>query len=122
MSANGWFGIVDRLTSMQAFAKTVELGSLTAAATAMGISPQMVGKHVGALEERLGTQLLRRTTRRQSLTETGQAFYERCRVILAEIETAEALARDLGASPRGRLRIGAPVNYGASKVAKWRRW
>lgn len=117
MSANGWFGIVDRLTSMQAFAKTVELGSLTAAATAMGTSPQMVGKHVGALEERLGTQLLRRTTRRQSLTETGQVFYERCRVILAETEAAEALARDLGARPRGRLRIGAPVNYGAGKVA-----
>ena len=117
MSPNEWFAIVDRLTSMQAFAKTVELGSLTAAATAMGTSPQMVGKHVGALEERLGVQLLRRTTRRQSLTETGQAFYERCRVILAETEAAEALARDLGARPRGRLRIGAPVNYGAIKVA-----
>lgn len=108
---------MDRLTGMQAFAKAVELGSLTAAAAALGTSPQMVGKHVAALEERLGAQLLRRTTRRQSLTDVGRAFYERCRVILAETEAAEALTRDFGATPRGRLRVGAPVNYGACRVA-----
>lgn len=108
---------MDRLTGMLAFARAAELGSLTAAAAAIGISPQMVGKHVTALEERLGAQLLRRTTRRQRLTDVGQAFYERCRVILAETEAAEALTRDLGATPRGRLRISAPVNYGSCRVA-----
>ncbi len=109
--------MMDRLTSMAAFVKAVDLGSFTAAATALGSSPQMIGKHVGLLEERLGAQLLRRTTRRQSPTELGQAFYERCRLILAEAEAAEALVHDLSVAPRGRLRVSAPVNFGACRVA-----
>ncbi|RYC29695.1 LysR family transcriptional regulator [Lichenibacterium minor] len=108
---------MDRLTSMAVFVKAVDLGSFTAAAAALGCSSQMVGKHVGYLEVRLGAQLLRRTTRRQSLTEVGSAFYERCRVILAETEAAEALMQDLTATPRGRLRVSAPVNFGACTVA-----
>ena len=108
---------MDRLTSMAVFVKAVDLGSFTAAANTLGCSSQMVGKHVGHLESRLGTQLLRRTTRRQSLTEVGLAFYERCRVILAETEAAEALMQDLAAIPRGRLRVSAPVNFGACTVA-----
>lgn len=108
---------MDRVTSMGVFVKTVDLGSLTAAATALGLSPQMVGKHVGFLEARLGAPLLRRTTRRQSLTAIGQAFYERCRIILYDIETAEALVHDMSATPRGRLRVSAPVNFGACRLA-----
>ena len=108
---------MDRLTSMAVFVKAVDLGSFTAAATALGSSSQMVGKHVGFLEARLGAQLLRRTTRRQSLTEVGLAFYERCRIILAEAEAAESLMQDLSATPRGRLRVSAPVNVGACTVA-----
>ncbi len=102
---------------MGVFVKTVDLGSLTAAAIALGMSPQMVGKHLGFLEARLGTPLLRRTTRRQSLTEIGRAFYDRSRSILAEVEMAEALAQDMSASPRGRLRVSAPVNFGACRLA-----
>ncbi len=108
---------MDRLTSMGAFVRAVDLGSLTAAATALGISPQMVGKHVDSLEARLGAPLLRRTTRRQSLTDIGQAFYERSRIILAEMEVAEALVHDMSATPRGRLRVSAPVNFGACRLA-----
>ena len=108
---------MDRVTSMSVFVKTVDLGSLTAAATALGLSPQMVGKHVGFLEARLGAPLLRRTTRRQSLTDIGQAFYQRCRVILADMEAAEALVHDMSATPRGRLRVSAPVNFGACRLA-----
>ncbi len=83
----------------------------------MGLSSQMVGKHVGLLEERLGTELIRRTTRKQSLTAIGQAFYERCRSILAEADAAEALAHDLSATPRGRLRVNAPTTFGARCLA-----
>ena len=108
---------MDRITSMAVFVKTVDLGSLTAAATALGMSPQMVGKHVGFLETRLGASLLRRTTRRQSLTPIGQAFYERSRLILAEVEVAEALVHDMSATPRGRLRVSAPINFGACRLA-----
>jgi DNA-binding transcriptional LysR family regulator len=79
---------MDGLTSMDVFVKAADLGSFTAAGSALGLSSQMVGKHVSMLEDRLGAQLLYRSTRRQSLNAIGQVFYERCRVVLAEIEAA----------------------------------
>ena len=109
--------MIDRLTSMAVFAKAADLGSFTAAAAALDMSPQMVGKHVSLLEERLGTELIRRTTRRQSLTDIGRAFHERCRLILAETEAAERLGTDGGRVPRGRLRVNAPVTFGALRIA-----
>ncbi|AGT10917.1 transcriptional regulator, LysR family (plasmid) [Paracoccus aminophilus JCM 7686] len=87
-----------------------------AAAGAMDISPQMVAKHVVHLETRLGTVLLSRTTRRQSLTEIGRSSYERCKLILAETETAETLAREMRRQPKGLLRISAPVTFGSSAL------
>lgn len=108
---------MDRLTSMAVFVRTADLGSFTAAASALGLSSQMVGKHVGMLEERLGAQLIHRTTRHQSLTEIGEAFYERCRSILAEAEAAESLVHDLSTTPRGRLRVNAPMAFGACRLA-----
>ena len=108
---------MDRLTSMAVFVKTADSGSFAAAALAFGISPQMAGKHVGTLEERVGARLINRTTRRQSLTEIGQIFYERCKSLLADAEAAESVAQELSASPRGRLRITAPVTFGACCLA-----
>src|SRR5260221_4503856 len=107
-----WFLIMDRLTSMAMFVKAVEAGSFAAASPALGLSSPMIGKHVRFLEERLGIRLLNRTTRRQSLTEVGRAFYERCKLVLAEAEAAEALAQDLQTIPRGRLRVNAPISFG----------
>lgn len=103
---------MDRLTSMAVFVKAVDLGSFAAAADALGITGPMVGKHVRFLEERLGTRLLNRTTRRQSLTDFGRAYYERCRLILAEAEAADALAADQLPEPRGKLRVTMPVHFG----------
>jgi DNA-binding transcriptional LysR family regulator len=77
----------------------------------------MAGKHVRSLEDRLGTPLMRRSTRRQSLTDAGRLFYERCRRVLSEVEAAEAVVEDVSAAPRGRLRISAPVGFGATKLA-----
>ncbi len=108
---------MDRLASMGVFVKAADLGSFTAAAAALGISSQMVGKHVSFLEQRLGAQLLQRTTRQQSLTTIGEAFYERCRAIIADAEAAELLVNDLSTTPRGRLRINAPITFGAVCVA-----
>ncbi|WP_341312110.1 LysR family transcriptional regulator [Paraburkholderia sp. IMGN_8] len=108
---------MDRLTSMAVFVKTADSGSFAAAALAFGISSQMAGKHVSTLEERVGARLLNRTTRRQSLTEIGQIFYERCKALLADVEAAESVAQDLSSSPRGRLRITAPVTFGACCLA-----
>lgn len=108
--------MIDRLTSMQAFVVAAESGSYASAALRLGMSPQMVAKHVSALELRLGARLLNRTTRRQSLTELGSAYYERCKHILAEAEEADSLAQIMSATPRGRLRISAPVTFGAHSL------
>lgn len=108
---------MDRLTSMAVFTKAVELGSFTAAAEVLQMSPQLVGKHVQDIEQRLGVRLLNRTTRRQSLTDFGRAFYERTKIILAEVEIAENLAEETRAAPRGKLRINAPVSFGMRTLA-----
>ncbi|MDR3488569.1 MAG: LysR family transcriptional regulator [Bradyrhizobium sp.] len=108
---------MDRLFSMTVFVKAVETGSFSAAAEALRMSPQLVGKHVQTLEQHLGVRLLNRTTRRQHLTDIGATFYERARIILAEVEAAEGLAAETRATPRGRLRINAPVTFAIHALA-----
>lgn len=109
--------IVDRLTSMAVFVKSADLGSFAGAAEAMGISPQMVAKHVVFLEDRLGTALLHRTTRRQSLTDVGRAYYDRCKQLLSEVEAAESVAKEMRSRPKGVLRVNAPMTFGAFSLA-----
>jgi len=103
---------MDRLESMEVFVRAVDLGSFAAAAAALDLSGPMVGKHVRFLEERLGMRLINRTTRRQSLTDFGRAYYDRCRIVLAEAEAADALAADQLAEPRGKLRVTMPAHFG----------
>ncbi|SFI56631.1 DNA-binding transcriptional regulator, LysR family [Phyllobacterium sp. CL33Tsu] len=103
---------MDRLSSMNAFVRAVDLGSFAAAADSLGLSAPMVGKHIQFLEHRLGARLLNRTTRRQSLTDFGKDYYERCRIILAETEAADALAEDQRSEPRGKLRVTMPTHFG----------
>lgn len=104
---------MDRLTSMSAFVMAAESGSYARAAERLGMSPQMVAKHVAALEHRLGARLLNRTTRRQSLTELGSAYYERCKHIVSEAQAADSLAQIMNDTPRGKLKISAPVTFGS---------
>lgn len=108
---------MDRLTSMAVFVKASDLGSFASAAEAMGMSPQMVAKHVVFLEDRLGATLLHRTTRRQSLTDVGRAYYDRCKLVLAEAEAADTLALDMRSKPKGVLRVNAPVTFGSFSLA-----
>jgi len=108
---------MDRLTGMSVFVRVVELGGFAAAAAELGLSATMVGKHVRAIEQRLGTRVLNRTTRRQSLTGAGQVYYERCKQLIADVEEAESSANELGAEPRGRLRVTSPVSFGARRLA-----
>ena len=108
---------MDKLAAMSAFVEIVERGSLTAAAKSLDKSLPTVVRTLSTLEEELGVTLLRRTTRRMSLTEEGTGYLERCRQILADVDEAEqALALD-EAAPRGRLRVTAPVRYGEMHVA-----
>ncbi|MEW6644830.1 MAG: LysR family transcriptional regulator [Pseudomonadota bacterium] len=103
---------MDITRAMQVFVSVVDAGSLIAAAHHCDMSATMVGNYVQALEARLGTRLLNRTTRRQHVTEFGQIYYERCIEILGLIADADALAQQTHAVPRGQLRITTSVTFG----------
>ena len=109
--------MLDNLTGLVVFAKVVEEGGFSKAATSLGISKASVSKQVSALEDHLGSRLLNRTTRRISLTEPGTLLYERCRRIVAEVDAAEREAGSLQSSPIGRLRICAGVSFGHLHLA-----
>jgi len=108
---------MDRLTSMSVFVKVADLGSFAAAAKELRLSPTMIGKHMRHLEERLGTRLINRSTRRQSLTELGRNYLDHCRHLLEEAEAGDALAEEALRAPRGRLRVAAPIAFGAHSLA-----
>lgn len=109
---------MDRLQSMRVLLKVVEQGSFAAAAQALEMSNAVVTRHVADLESHLGTRLLNRTTRRQSLTETGQAYLERVRGILADIDEAEAIATSHSKRITGTLRIYSHLGFGQVQLAQ----
>lgn len=103
---------MNQLEDMQIFVSTVDAGSFTAAADKLGLSKQFISRRIMALEERLGGRLLIRTTRKLSVTDTGRAYYERALKIIDEVNDAEQLVSSENTSPRGSLRISAPVSFG----------
>ncbi|KND59502.1 Transcriptional regulator, LysR family [Candidatus Burkholderia verschuerenii] len=109
---------MDRLTSLGVFVAAVEEGSFAAAVRRFGLSPAMAGKHVSEIEARLNARLLQRTTRRLSLTETGQAYYARSKQILDAFDDANREASDSHATARGVLRVAAPVTFGAMHLGQ----
>lgn len=104
---------MDRMTSMAVFATAAAEGSLSAAARRHGFSASMAGKHVAALEAEMGVRLMHRSTRSLALTEAGRTFLARCERILEEHAEARREAADTRDVVEGRLRIAAPVTYGA---------
>jgi DNA-binding transcriptional LysR family regulator len=109
---------MDRLTSMRVFSRVIEEGSFAAAARELNLSPAVVTRLVADLEEHLGVRLLNRTTRRLSLTDTGEAYLERVRHVLTEVEEAEALASASSAEPRGQLRVLCSPAFAVHQLAK----
>jgi DNA-binding transcriptional LysR family regulator len=109
---------MDKLASMKAFTKVVQHASFAAAARELRLSRSAVSKYVIDLERELGVQLLVRTTRNASPTENGQAYYERCIAILAEMEEADLAVSRLQAEPRGLLRINAPMSFGTLHLGR----
>lgn len=95
--------------AMRQFARVAELASFTQAAESLGCPKATVSATVQRLERQLGTRLLHRTTRRVQLTQDGQAFYERCKDVLADLEELEQLFLPTPAALRGRLRVDLPV-------------
>lgn len=106
-----------KIEQMRAFTQVVAAGGFAAAARQMGLSRSVVNKLVIALENDLGVQLLQRSTRVVSPTETGLAFYERCLEILTSLEAAERSVMQLHTEPKGRLRVNAPMTFGTMYLA-----
>ena len=102
---------------MNAFVRVVEKGSFAAAAQDLALTPSAVSKIVTRIEQRLGVQLLTRTTRRIALTPEGETYFRRCRDILAAIEAAEAEVASSGTSLQGHIRVSASTSVGRYQIA-----
>lgn len=100
-----------RLDAMQAFVRVAEMASFTRAADSLGLPKASVSTAVQQLEAWLGTQLLHRTTRRVQLTQDGQAFYERCQDLLADMDEVQHLFARTPQALRGRLRVDMPARF-----------
>ncbi len=109
---------MDKFEDLQAFVAVVEAGSFTAAADRLDTAKSAVSRRVSALEERLGVQLLRRTTRTLNLTETGQTFYEHSARILADLDEAESAVQQEHGELRGTLRVALPLSFGVRHMCK----
>ena len=105
------------LNAWDAFVKTVEAGSMAAAARRLECSRAQVSKQLAELEQKLGVRLLERTTRKLSLTPGGEVFYGHALRVLEEIRDAERSLQTMAESPRGVLRISASVSFGRLHVA-----
>ena len=108
---------MDRFAALRVFTMVVDEGGFAAAARRLNLSRAMAAKRVQALEDALGARLLTRTTRKVSLTEVGQRYYERIGLMLSELDAADAEAREAAATLTGALRITAPVTFGVRYIA-----
>ncbi|WP_206484256.1 LysR family transcriptional regulator [Thalassotalea sp. G2M2-11] len=106
----------EQLKSMVVFAQVIEQGSLSAAAKHLGLSRAVVSYHLKKLEAQLEVKLLNRTTRSISLTEAGQAYYERCHAIAQQASTANQQIENFKNEPIGLLKITCPVNVGLQTI------
>ena len=109
--------MIDKLKALEIFKSVAELGSFTAAATALNLPKARVTTQVQALEAHLGTRLLNRTTRRISLTEDGRAVQQRAIVLLQEIQELESSTQSAVSRPVGRLRVDVPAAFGRHVIA-----
>ncbi len=98
------------LNDIVVFTKVVETKSFTGAAEQLGLPKSTVSRKLAQLEERLGVRLVQRTTRKLALTDIGQAYYDRCARIVADLAAAEQVVTDMQATPRGRVRVTAPID------------
>jgi DNA-binding transcriptional LysR family regulator len=101
---------MDTLAAMRVFSSVVETGGLSAAGRALGLAPSSVSRRVSELEDMLGVRLLQRTTRKLSLTEAGETYYERSREIVRAVEEANLAVTEKRAGPSGVLRVTVPAS------------
>ena len=103
---------MNKFEDIQAFVAVVEAGSFTAAAERLAADKSAISRRVTALENRLGTELLRRTTRALTITDTGNSFYQHAARILADLDEAEAAVAQQHGELQGRLRVALPLSFG----------
>lgn len=108
---------MDNLAAMQVFVRVVESGGLSAAGRTMGLAPSSVSRRISELEDMLGVTLLHRTTRKLSLTEAGESYYERTRDIVRAVEEANLAVTGKRSAPSGVLRITVPGSIARRHVA-----
>ncbi len=108
---------MDRLHSLQAFCRVIDLQGFSAAAREMGLSPSVVTRLINDLEAHIGVRLINRTTRRLALTEAGEAYLEQVRRALAELDEADASVRSSSHSLNGHLKVLAPPAFAAHQLA-----
>ena len=109
---------MDTLTAMRVFAAVSRKQSFTAGAKELGLSTKVASNHVRALEERLGVQLLYRTTRKVSLTDTGAAYLDRCVPLLDQFDEVEGLVQTRQAELSGLIRLTAPTAFGSAELVR----
>ncbi|MFG6414107.1 LysR family transcriptional regulator [Roseateles sp. DC23W] len=109
---------MDQLRAIRVFVRVIDEGSFAGAARALDLAPAVVTRLVAELEDHLGTRLLNRTTRRLSLTEIGEAYLERARRILSDVDEAAALAASATQEVRGLLRVLCPPAIAVHQLAK----
>ncbi len=108
---------MDRLRAFEVFVAVVAKNGFARAGAALSTSPANVTRYIGELESVLGTRLINRHSRKLSLTESGEALYQRARAILEDVAEAEAVTTAATLQPRGRLRINAPLSFGVLHLA-----
>jgi DNA-binding transcriptional LysR family regulator len=110
---------MDRLTQLELFVLTADLGSLSKAAERLDMSNAAASRALSALEERLGARLIERTTRRLWLTDAGREYHRRCTAMLSEMAEADAMAGEASVSPAGILRVTSSISFAMMVIAPW---
>jgi DNA-binding transcriptional LysR family regulator len=103
---------MDKLNNMQVFCRIVELGTFAAVAREMDLSAMMISKYIAQLEESLGVALLNRTTRKLSLTEAGEVYFQRSKQLLDDFSELDESTSQLGRNVKGTLRVSASIDFG----------
>lgn len=107
---------MDDLKRMVIFCNVVETGSFTGAARRLGIAKSAISKHISVLEDNLGARLLNRTTRKLSLTDVGEQYYQSCRKMVAAVEEARQCVTSTQEKPSGTLKVSCPASFGISHI------
>lgn len=108
---------MSQFEEMRNFVRVVEAGSISKAADQLGVAKSGVSRRLVELESRLGVRLLNRTTRRSSLTEAGQAYYQGAIKLLMDISELDTATADSGALLKGNLRLAVPLSFGLSHLS-----